>query len=87
MKLSLARDVTLTDVESGAVLLDGRHGRYWQLNASGTAVLRRLLDGHAPDEVAASMSEVAPVAEDRARQDVRALIDSLSAAHLLEVSP
>lgn len=86
MKLSLARDVTLTDVESGAVLLDGRHGRYWQLNASGSAVLRRLLDGHAPDEIAAGMSKVAPVAEDRARQDVQTLINSLSAAHLLQVT-
>ncbi|MFJ9036842.1 PqqD family peptide modification chaperone [Streptomyces sp. NPDC102406] len=54
--------------------------------AAGSAVLRRLLDGHGPDEVAASMSAVAPVAVDRARQDVQALIDSLTAARLLEVS-
>ncbi|WNI32569.1 lasso peptide biosynthesis PqqD family chaperone [Streptomyces sp. ITFR-6] len=86
MKLRLARDVTLTPVGSGAVLLDGRRGRYWQLNASGSAVLRRLLDGDGPDAVAASVSEAAPVDADRARQDVLALIESLSAANLLEVS-
>ncbi|MEV7345829.1 lasso peptide biosynthesis PqqD family chaperone [Streptomyces sp. NPDC093544] len=86
MKLSLARDVTLTPVESGAVLLDGRRGRYWQLNASGSTILRKLLDGDTPDVAAASLSAAAPVSDDQARQDVMALIDSLSAANLLEVS-
>ncbi|WEH16166.1 lasso peptide biosynthesis PqqD family chaperone [Streptomyces sp. VNUA24] len=87
MKLSLARDVTLTSVETGAVLLDGRRGRYWQLNQSGSAILRRLLEGATPDATAASLSEVAPVSEEQAHNDVMALIESLSAANLLEVSP
>jgi hypothetical protein len=86
MKLSLARDVTLTDVESGAVLLDGRRGRYWQLNRSGSSILRRLLDGEAPAEAAASLSAAAPVTEAQARQDIQSLIDALTAANLVEVS-
>jgi coenzyme PQQ synthesis protein D (PqqD) len=86
MKLTLARDVTLTTIDSGAVLLDGRRGRYWQLNRSGAGVLRRLLDGEAPDAAAAGLCAVAPVDEDRARQDVQALIDALSAADLVEVA-
>ncbi|MBT2410055.1 lasso peptide biosynthesis PqqD family chaperone [Streptomyces sp. ISL-12] len=86
MKLSLARDVTLTSVDSGAVLLDGRRGRYFQLNESGSTILRRLLDGQTPDAAAASLSASAPVSEDQARQDVRALVDALSAAHLVEVA-
>ncbi|MFE6908569.1 lasso peptide biosynthesis PqqD family chaperone [Streptomyces erythrochromogenes] len=86
MKLNLARDVTLTSLDSGAVLLDGRRGRYWQLNQSGSAILRRLLDGDAPDEAAASLSAAAPVSEDQARRDVMALIDALSTAQLVEVA-
>ncbi|MEV0735377.1 lasso peptide biosynthesis PqqD family chaperone [Streptomyces sp. NPDC050549] len=86
MKLTLARDVTLTDIESGAVLLDGRHGRYWQLNHSGAGVLRQLLDGQAPDTAAAGLCAAAPVSDDQARQDVQALIDALSAAKLVEVA-
>ncbi|WP_327697687.1 MULTISPECIES: lasso peptide biosynthesis PqqD family chaperone [unclassified Streptomyces] len=86
MKLSLARDVTLTSVDTGAVLLDGRRGRYWQLNQSGSAILRRLLDGETPAATAASLSAAAPVSEEQARQDVLALVESLSAANLVEVS-
>ncbi|MEF9906377.1 lasso peptide biosynthesis PqqD family chaperone [Streptomyces sp. P9-A2] len=87
MKLSLARDVTLTPVDSGAVLLDGRRGRYWQLNRSGSTILRKLLDGESPDAAAASLSAAAPVSEAQVQQDVKALVDALSAAHLVEVSP
>ncbi|MFF2512972.1 lasso peptide biosynthesis PqqD family chaperone [Streptomyces sp. NPDC058086] len=86
MKLTLARDVTLTVVDTGAVLLDGRRGRYWQLNHSGAGVLRQLLDGEAPDSAAAGLCAAAPVSDDQARQDVQALIDALSAAKLVEVA-
>lgn len=86
MKLTLARDVTLTDIDTGAVLLDGRRGRYWQLNHSGAGVLRQLLDGQAPDAAAAGLCAAAPVSDDQARQDVQSLIDALSAAHLVEVA-
>lgn len=87
MKLSLAPDVTVTPVESGAVILDGRRGRYWQLNASGAAVLQQLLAGNSPDATAASLSVRAPTAvtDAQARQDVLALVDTLRAAKLVEV--
>ncbi len=87
MKLSLARDVTLTPLDSGAVLLDGRRGRYWQLNESGSAILSRLLDGEETEVAAASLSAAAPVTDVQARQDVQALIDALSKAKLVEVAP
>jgi hypothetical protein len=86
MKLRLARDVSLTVVDSGAVLLDGRRGRYWQLNATGSAVLSRLLDGDTPAEVAAGLEEVAQVSDGTARQDVMALIETLRASRLVEVT-
>ena len=86
MTVKLARDVTLTDVDSGAVLLDGRRGRYWQLNHSGSAVLRRLLDGEAPGSVAASLAISAEVDPDQVAHDLTTLVDALTAAHLLEVA-
>jgi len=87
MKLSLARDVTLTVIDSGAVVLDGRRGRYWQLNESGSSILRRLLDGEDPTTAAAGLAAAAPVSDVQARQDVLNLIDALSASKLVEVVP
>jgi Coenzyme PQQ synthesis protein D (PqqD) len=86
VKLTLARDVTVTAVESGAVILDGRRGRYWQLNESGAAVLRMLLEGADPAATAASLFSEALVTDEQARHDVQALVDSLSAAMLVEVT-
>lgn len=45
MTLSLAQHVSLTSTEDGAVLLDERTGRYWQLNSTGFVVLHTLLEG------------------------------------------
>lgn len=86
MKVSLARDVTVTPIEAGAVILDGRRGRYWQVNGSGAAVLRALLDGQVPGAVAARLAAESPVDQDKALADVTALVDALTAANLLEVS-
>ncbi|CAL9424424.1 hypothetical protein SUDANB95_01911 [Actinosynnema sp. ALI-1.44] len=73
MTLRLADHVSLTGTEDGDVLLDERTGRYWQLNATGSLVLRTLLDGGDdrravellladgdadPDAVAADVAEV-----------------------------
>lgn len=87
MKLSLARDVTITPIESGAVLLDGRRGRYWQLNVSGAAALQMLLAGNTLDATAANLSSSASVTDARLERDVTALIDALRAARLVEVRP
>ncbi|WDG32603.1 lasso peptide biosynthesis PqqD family chaperone [Streptomyces sp. CA-278952] len=86
MTLNLARDVTLTPTDSGSVLLDGRRGVYWQLNASGSAILRRLLDGATPDATARLLAETVPVSEEQALTDVTAIIDALSIAKLVEVT-
>lgn len=45
MTLRLAEHVSLTSTEDGAVLLDERTGRYWQLNSTGFVVLHTLLEG------------------------------------------
>jgi hypothetical protein len=86
MKVMLARDVTLTVIDAGAVLLDGRRGRYWQLNESGSAILRRLLDGEVLATVAAGLRDTASVSEQEVTDDVTAFVDALEASHLVEVS-
>lgn len=83
MNLALARDVTATDTEDGMVLLNERDGKYWQLNRTGAATLRLLLDGHAPEEAAARLAPGRPELSERVRTDVGALLGSLRAAGLV----
>lgn len=83
---SLSRDVTTTDTESGLVLLDGRRGRYWQLNRSGATVLRSLLSGGTPEMASDRLRSDQDIPVERAQQDVAALIDALRSARLLEAA-
>lgn len=85
MKLTIAKDVTITPMEAGAVVLDGRHGRYWQLNGTGAAVLGMLSDGQSLEAAAASLSANGSVTAEQALADARALVDMLVAAKLAEV--
>ncbi|RLV08925.1 PqqD family protein [Streptomyces griseocarneus] len=84
MSLRLRRDVTTCETDEALVLLDGRNGRYWQLNPTGAAVLRALLDGQAPAAIARRLARAQPVDELRATEDVEALIRRLTAARLVE---
>ena len=45
MSVTLRADVSMTDTDTGLVLLDERTGKYWQTNATGAFVLHQLLDG------------------------------------------
>ncbi|MFJ7418791.1 lasso peptide biosynthesis PqqD family chaperone [Streptomyces uncialis] len=86
MSLTLRTDVTATDTDGGMVLLDQRGGRYWQLNPAGATVLRLLLDGRSPQEVAERLARDSSVAAERALSDVRTLVDALSEARLVVAS-
>ncbi|WP_230423584.1 lasso peptide biosynthesis PqqD family chaperone [Streptomyces radicis] len=81
--LKLRADVTAADTEGATVLLDGRSGRYYQLNATGALVLRDLLAGAAPGEIAGRLAATRPVTTERARADVAALLDHLTRAGLV----
>ncbi|WP_246204038.1 lasso peptide biosynthesis PqqD family chaperone [Streptomyces tailanensis] len=74
----LRRHVSASDVEDGMVLLDERKGRYFKLNPSGALILRALLDGSSPDEVARVLVERYEVSEERAAADVDALTAQLA---------
>ncbi|MFI2611234.1 lasso peptide biosynthesis PqqD family chaperone [Kitasatospora sp. NPDC018619] len=83
MPARLRPDVTLTPTDDGAVLLDERSGRYYQLNRTGLLVLRALLEGRTAEEAAAGLAARHPVTADRARSDVERLHRSLRTAGLV----
>jgi hypothetical protein len=76
--------VSATEADDGVVLLDERAGTYWQLNDSGAQVLRTLLSGGGAREAAEALCADYPVAAERAAADVRALVERLIAAGLVE---
>ncbi|MGK5559349.1 PqqD family peptide modification chaperone, partial [Actinomadura kijaniata] len=45
MALRFAPDVATAETAYGTVLLDQRKGRYWELNPTGTLVVRTLMGG------------------------------------------
>lgn len=83
MTLQLRTDVSTTDTDDGAVLLDERAGRYWQLNTTGALVLRLLLGGAAPHQVAQTLADRHTVSTEQAAADVAALLRHLRIAGLV----
>ncbi|MFF3542310.1 lasso peptide biosynthesis PqqD family chaperone [Streptomyces platensis] len=83
MPVRLHPDVVATDTDDGTVLLNERTGRYWQLNATGGQVLRRLLDGHEATRIAAEVAERHRIDHQRAELDVAAVIEQLRTAQLV----
>lgn len=84
MPYMLPREVTATESKDGLVLLDQRNGRYWLLNGTGATTLRLLLEGYPLSAVASRLTRDFPDASGRADADVRALVDALLAAGLME---
>lgn len=81
--LALRADVSLTETDNGLVLLDERAGTYFQMNATGALVLRRLLAGAGQQEIVALLGERFAVDADRAAADVAALLERLRDTGLL----
>ncbi|MGH3815477.1 MAG: lasso peptide biosynthesis PqqD family chaperone [Pseudonocardiaceae bacterium] len=84
MTLQLRADVSTADTDDGLVLLDERAGRYWQLNPTGALVLRLLLDGTSPQEVAQILADRHAVSTAQAAADVAALLARLHTAGLVD---
>lgn len=79
----LASHVTYSEVDGGAILLDTRRGRYWQLNATGAEVVKGLDSGMLLDDVIAAVCADTGEAVERVGPDVRTLVESLRRARLL----
>ncbi|MDN3296584.1 lasso peptide biosynthesis PqqD family chaperone [Streptomyces ficellus] len=82
MALRFGPDVSTAETDYGTVLLDQRSGNYWELNPTGTLVVKTLLEGG--DEAAAVDALVTEFDIDRARaeQDVTALMQELQKSGL-----
>ncbi|MFF3350127.1 lasso peptide biosynthesis PqqD family chaperone [Streptomyces sp. NPDC002779] len=77
MALRFGPDVSTAETTYGTVLLDQRSGNYWELNPTGTLVVKTLLEGG--EEAAAVEALVTEFDIDRthAEQDVTALVQEL----------
>ncbi|OKK02615.1 hypothetical protein AMK26_23690 [Streptomyces sp. CB03234] len=82
MALRFGPDVSAAETDYGTVLLDQRSGNYWELNPTGTLVVKTLLEGG--DEAAAVDALVTEFDIDRARAepDVTALVQELRTSGL-----
>jgi hypothetical protein len=81
--MRLHPDVSMTDTDDGTVLLHGRTGRYFQLNLTGRAVLRQLLEGESPATVANGLVVAHGIDAQRAKDDVKAVLAQLASAELV----
>lgn len=84
--IRLRKDVHHTSFEDGTgVLLDGRSGTYWQLNATANRVLAERTSGKSTEQVAHEIagpdnSELTSIVRD----DIRSLVGQLVSAELVE---
>ncbi|SDD36247.1 lasso peptide biosynthesis PqqD family chaperone [Actinokineospora iranica] len=78
MSVSLRAEVSMATSALGAVLLDERTGKYWQLNRSGKQVLETLLAGGTLPDVVAAVTSVYRADPDTVAADAEDLV-----AHLL----
>lgn len=83
MTLRLAEDIRLTETEQGAVLLDTRRGKYFQLNPTAVYTLRGLLDGAELPEVVARLAGHYQTDPERITADVTRVLTDLRAAKLV----
>ncbi|MFJ8667052.1 lasso peptide biosynthesis PqqD family chaperone [Streptomyces sp. NPDC093600] len=84
MALRFSADVSTADTDYGTVLLDERAGEYWELNPSGSLVVRTLMaGGDEADAVAALVGEF-EIDLAQASRDVEALVQRLRISGLAE---
>jgi Coenzyme PQQ synthesis protein D (PqqD) len=87
MTVRLRADVSTADTGAGMVVLDERAGRYWQLNQTGALVLRLLLDGVAPRQIAQTLAQRRAVHTEQAAADVTTFLAQLRTAGLVTDHP
>ncbi|MET9296576.1 lasso peptide biosynthesis PqqD family chaperone [Streptomyces sp. NPDC003077] len=78
MTLRLKPHVSLTDTETGMVVLDEDSGRYFELNQPAATALRALLDGADPAHAAALLAGDRPDLIERATTDLRHFLQQLT---------
>jgi hypothetical protein len=76
--------LTVTQTEYGAVLLDTKTGHYWQMNPSAATAAQALLDGGDADDAVRRVTDHFDVDTARATDDVRALIEAMRSAGVVQ---
>ncbi|MEV7004135.1 lasso peptide biosynthesis PqqD family chaperone [Streptomyces sp. NPDC093982] len=81
MSLTLRDGVCATDTADGMVLLDEVSGRYWQLNHTPALILRSLIDGAEPPDIARALRDAHPrLTAERAGDDTATITRALTEA-------
>lgn len=80
-----ASDLTWREVDQQVVVLDLRSSAFLELNRTGTVLWKALTEGSISDEeLAARLTSLYGIDDDRARRDVGAFIQSLEDMGLLD---
>ncbi|BDM70172.1 hypothetical protein HEK616_36590 [Streptomyces nigrescens] len=82
MALRFGADVSTAETDYGTVLLDERSGDYWELNPSGTLVVKTLLGGGEEGDAVDALVARFDIDRAQATQDVAALVQELRASGL-----
>jgi hypothetical protein len=85
--LRVAGSVSLTKVEEELVLLDGKTGLYYGLNASGTRMLEALERRGSIDGALCELVDERGVGRERLKADLGELVAALLARGLVEEEP
>jgi hypothetical protein len=83
-KLRLRKHVSVVETDDGAVLLDEKSGRYFQLNNTACLIVRTLVDGGSVADAAQALAQTHGVSDERAGHDVAALVAQLRSAKLAD---
>lgn len=84
MEARFRGDIQFTATEYGVVLLDLRHGRYWQLSRTAAAIVQALRDGGGREGAVRQVTARFDVDAERAGRDVDVLVEHLRSAGLME---
>ncbi|MER7109785.1 lasso peptide biosynthesis PqqD family chaperone [Streptomyces sp. NPDC000229] len=82
MALRFGADVSTTETRYGTVLLDQRSGHYWELNPTGTLIVRVLMEGGDEAAAADALVDAYDIDRPRAEQDVALLVAELRSSGL-----
>lgn len=86
MKIQLSKEVVWTKLGEEVAILNSETGTYFGLDPVGSRIWCLMADGAAVDEVVATLLAEYGVDEQRARNDLRELIEQLAARSLVKIS-
>ncbi|MBT2443913.1 lasso peptide biosynthesis PqqD family chaperone [Streptomyces sp. ISL-36] len=84
MALRFGANVSTADTDYGTVLLDERAGEYWELNPSGSLVVKTLMAGGDEADAVAALADEFEIDLAQASRDVEALVQQLRTSGLAE---